>query len=175
MGKAFEVYRQAPPLAKNILVAGSALLVVGGGWLLYRSVKKAQEIKDANKAGQAAANDLENLRRRGIYPTYNDTTLENFAAGLVQAMNGCGTDEEMIYEIFDALRNDADLLRLEMLFGVRFYEPCAASSPLSYLVWQFDDKAYGGDLPTWLSYDLGAGEIANINSILAGNGLTIQF
>ena len=90
-------------------------------------------------------------------------------------MNGCGTDEDAVFSVFASLGNTADLLRLIMLFGVRFYEPCAATSPISYLHWQFDDEAYGGDLPTWLTFDFSASDIEAINEILAGKGINIQF
>jgi hypothetical protein len=175
MNQAQKIYSQSPPFAKNVMTAGAVILAVGGTYLIYRSIKKQNDIAKANKAGQAAADELENLRRSGIYPTLSDTTLENFAAQLVAAMNGCGTDEDGIFSVFSSLRNTADLLRLIQLFGVRFYEPCAASSPISYLHWQFDDEAFGGDLPTWLAFDLSASDIEAINDILAGNGITIQF
>jgi hypothetical protein len=58
---------------------------------------------------------------------------------------------------------------------VQYYQPCVWSSPVSYAIWQANDRAYGGDLATWLSYDLGTTEISNINSILKANGLGFQF
>ena len=115
------------------------------------------------------------MASQGVYPTYADSTFENFASQLVQAMNGCGTDENAIYQVYRQLRNDADLLRLTQIFGVRYYQPCEWTSPVSYAIWQFNDKAYGGDLPTWLGYDLSSGEIENINSILAQAGISIRY
>ncbi len=175
MGKALTLYKDSPPLAKNILVGGTVLLVVGGAFLIYRHHKKEKDQREANRAGAQAAIDLENLRKQGIVPTHYPTEFENFAASLVQSMNGCGTDEDTIYDVFAQMSNDADLLALITVFGVRFYQPCEASSPFSYMLWLWDDESFGGDLPTWLSYDLKGSEIANINAILAGNGLTIQF
>jgi hypothetical protein len=175
MNQAQKIYSSSPPLAKNIMTAGAVILAVGGTYLIYRSIKKAADVSKANKAGKAAADELENLKRGGIYPTLSDTTLENFCSALQNAMNGCGTDEDAVFSVFASLRNNADLLRLIMLFGVRFYEPCAASSPISYLHWQWDSEAYGGDLPTWLTFDFSAADIEAINEILAGNRITIQF
>jgi len=175
MGKAAVLYQQSPPLAKNIMVGGAALLVVGGLFVIYRNARKNQDQKEANRAGAQAAIDLENLRKQGIVPTHYPTEIENFASSLVQSMNGCGTDEQTIYDVFAQMGNDADVLALIKVFGLRFYQPCEASSPFSYLLWLWDDESFGGDLPTWLSYDLKSGEIANINNILASNGVTIQF
>lgn len=164
-------YDQAPPIGKTVMVVGGSALVL---FAVYKLSKYFGDMA-TNKAGQAAAGDLSKLASQGVYPTYADSTFENFASQLVQAMNGCGTDENAIYQVYRQLRNDADLLRLTQIFGVRYYQPCEWTSPVSYAIWQFNDKAYGGDLPTWLGYDLSSGEIENINSILAQAGISIRY
>ena len=164
-------YERQPPAVKIIVVAGLGLL----GYTLYRNIKRKQDEADALRAAQAAGQELNQLQQQGVNPTYPDSQFQVFADKLVQAMTGCGTDENQIYQVFGALRNEADIRKLIILFGVRYYQPCAATSPVSYAIWQFNDKAYGGDLSTWLSYDLSSGEIGYINSILKGRGINYQF
>lgn len=164
-------YERQPPAVKVIVAAGVGLL----GYSIYQAVKRNKEEKDAAKAAAAAALELAALAAQGVYPSYGDSQFYVFVNTLVQSMTGCGTDESMIYQVFRQIRNEADIRRLIQLFGVQYYQPCVWTSPVSYTVWQVNDKAYGGDLATWLSYDLGQTEISNINSILKGNGLTFQF
>ena len=164
-------YEQQPPAVKIIVVAGLGLL----GYSIYRAVKRKQDEQKAAAAAAAAASELAALANQGVYPSYSNSQYYVLVNKLVQAMTGCGTDEAMVYEVFRQMRNEADIRELIKSFGVQYYQPCVWTSPVSYAVWQVNDKAYGGDLATWLSYDLGQTEISNINSILRGNGLNFQF
>lgn len=164
-------YEKQPPAVKIIVVAGLGLL----GYTIYRNIKKKQDEADALRAAQAANQELQQLANQGTVASYSDSQFQVFADKLVQAMTGCATDENQIYQVFSALHNEADIRKLIVVFGVRYYQPCAATSPVSYVIWQFNDKAYGGDLSTWLSYDLSSGEIGYINSILRGKGINYQF
>lgn len=164
-------YERQPPAVKIIVVAGLGLL----GYSIYRSIKRDQDERRALEAARAAATELAGLANQGVYPSYNDSQFYVFVDTLMQAMTGCGTDEAMIYQVFRQIKNEADIRRLIQLFGIQYYQPCVWTSWLSYTIWQFNDKAYGGDLGTWLSYDLSQSEINNINSILKGNGVSFQF
>ena len=57
MNQAQKIYSSSPPLAKNIMTAGAVILAVGGTYLIYRSIKKQNDISKANKAGKAAADE----------------------------------------------------------------------------------------------------------------------
>lgn len=156
----------------NIVLLGGAGVAA---YLIYRSAKKKQDEAKASQAAAIAAGEISQLNQQGIVQSYSDSEFANFVHTLVQAMNGCGTDEQSVYSVFQKLRNDVDIRKLITAFGVQYYEPCAASQPLSYLRWQWDSEAYGGDLSTWLGYDLTTDEIEHINSILLSNGINYQF
>ena len=164
-------YENQPSAVKVIVVAGLGLL----GYSVYRTFKRDQDEKNASQAAAAAKSELQALAAQGIYPSYNDSQYEIYVNTLVQSMGGCGTDEGMIYQVFGSMRNAADIRKLIIAFGVQYYQPCVWTSPVSYAVWQVNDKAYGGDIATWLSYDLGDSEIAKVNSILRTNGIDLQF
>lgn len=164
-------YERQPTIVKIIVAAGLGLT----GWLVYRNYKKKQEERDATKAAQDAAIELGQLANQGITPSYTDSQYHSFVNVLVQAMNGCGTDEDQVYGVFRQMRNDADIRKLLIAFGVQYYQPCEITSPAQYLYWQFNDQAYGGDLGTWLGYDLSDSEIGQVNAILRQNGVNYQF
>jgi hypothetical protein len=158
--------------ANQILV--TALLGVGG-YLLYREWKKAQELKEANQAAEEADNELTTLAQQGIRPTYTTAQFESWCNILVQSMTGCGTDEDSIYAVMRYMKGKADVLALIKQFGVRYYQPCVYTSPVSYSIWLVNDQAYGGNLPTWFGYDLSDSNINEVNSILSQKGIDYKF
>lgn len=164
-------YERQPGAVKVIVVAGLGLL----GYSLYRSIKRNIDEKNARQAADAAGGELAQLAAAGVYPTYTESEFYNFVHTLAEAMNGCGTDESAIFDVFSKMRNAADVRKLVVSFDIQYYRPCAASDPISYGIYQFNDKAYGGDLATWLSYDLSSSDIARINSILSSKGIEYQF
>src|SRR5690349_19015183 len=80
----------------TIIVAGVAV----GGYFLYQEWKKNKEKAEANQAANAAAQHLQDLAGQGIRPTHDASQLEIFSQQLVEAMTGCGTDEDSIYRVF---------------------------------------------------------------------------
>ncbi len=155
----------------TIIVAGVAV----GGYILYREWKKNQEVKEANAAADAAAKHLRDLAAQGVVPTHDASQLEVYSQQLVEAMTGCGTDEDSIHRVFRQMNNDADVAALIVQFGVRYYQPCAWTSPVSFAIWEVNDQAYGGGLPTWFGFDLSDSEIEDINYILTTKGITYKF
>jgi hypothetical protein len=73
------------------------------------------------------------------------------------------------------MNNKTDVLKLIEVFGVRYYRPCPATDPLSYTRYIFDQKIFGGNIQTWLQYDLSSSEIENINNILKGKNIDFKF
>lgn len=164
-------YERQPGAVKVIAVAGLGLL----GYSLYRSIQRKREERQAAEAAAQAERELNELAATGVYPSYQLSQFEVFVNTLVQSMTGCATDEEAVYSVFRSMRNDADIRQLIKSFGIQYYQPCSWTSPVSYAIWQFNDKAYGGDLATWLSYDLSDSEKRQVNDALSDNGVNYQF
>ena len=173
--KLYEDYKQLPPWSKGvvgvIVIGGSAIAV----WAVVRGINKRKELNQANQAAVAASSELQALKARGINPTMDISEFEVLSQKLVQAMNGCGTDTSLVYDVFRAIKNDADIRQLITTFAVRYYQPCAATQPISYIRWQFNDQAFGGGLPTFLSYKLSSSDIGKINDILKSNKVNYAF
>lgn len=168
-------YRDQPAWAKGVV----NVVVVGGvAFAAYTIYKNAQRKKDLQEAGQsatAAEKRLAELAAAGIYPSYDEASYLSMSDSLVQAMSGCGTDEDAIFNAFRSLQNEADLMALISAFGVRYYQPCVWTSPIAYSQWLINDKAYGGDLGTWLGYDLSASDISRVNSIIGEKSINFSF
>lgn len=170
-----QYYNDLPTWSKGVVavigLAGIALI----GYSIYSGSKRRRDIKEANKASEEAKIEISELSRVGVKPSYSPSQYEVFSQKLVQAMDSCGTGEESIYSVFRYMKNKADVLSLISAFGVRFYQPCSATNPISYTKWLFDDKSFGGGLATWLEYDLTSSEIKKINDILAKSNIQYSF
>lgn len=164
-------YERQPGAVKVIAVAGVAVL----GYAVYRSIKKKQDEEKANQAAQLAAGELAQLAQQGIRPTLSDLQFEQMSQTIVTAIDGCGTDEDAIFSVFQQMANEADIRKLITVFGVRYSQPCSVTSPISYAIWLANDQAFGGPLNVFLRYDLSDSDIAHINSILRERGIVYQF
>ena len=172
MASLYDKYYEKQPQAVKVITVGAVALL---GYSVYRSIQRKADEKDANKAPDEAAKKLAELAAQGITPSYDDLQFQVFVSSLVDAMNGCGTDEHTVMEVFKAMQNDADIAKLIKEFGIQYYSPCAVSDPISWAISFFNKKGYGGNLPTWITYEMTGGEKETINSILAGNGVNYIF
>ena len=93
-------------------------------------------------------------------PTYSQTQYQVFADKIYQAgVAWFGTDEVAIYSVFQAMKNDLDILKLINAFGSRRLEFSTVMGNLAeFLYSEFDNK-----------------EITKLNSILAAQGIKYQF
>ena len=168
-------YDGLPSWAKGIV----GVIVVGGvaiiGYTIYTKIRDKVRLQDAMKVSGFAETELKELMKKGIKPTLSKSQIEGMILKLEEAMNGCGTTTDQIYQVFGELNNKADVLALIVAFEVRYYRPCAISSPISYAIWLKNERAYGGNLNSWLSYDLSSSEIQKINSILATKNIDYKF
>lgn len=133
------------------------LIIVVLVWIIRNSIKGAMS---------GAANSIQNLsetavlQANGIKASYSDSTYKSMATKLFDAMDGYGTDEDVIFEQFDKLKNDVDFIKLDKAFGVR-----TASDNLFGMIEPTDLKG-------WIRDDLSPAMIANLNARLKSNGVT---
>lgn len=168
-------YKELPSWSKGIVAIGGLALVGIVAYTIYRKRKTQSDIKINLKESDSASQELSDLATQGVRPTLSNSQVQSLINALKDAMNGCGTNEQRVYDTFSKLNNDADVKLLLKLWQVQYYEPCSASSPISYARWMFNDKAFGGNLSEWLNYDLKPSEIKQINSIFAKKGIKHKF
>jgi len=116
-------------------------------WLAYRQFKGAIEGVGINVQ---SGGTLASLSAKGIKPSYQSSDYKRFSDRLIVAMDGAGTDEDIIYNIYNYMHNDADMVRLNQAFGVR----------------------QQSTLNEWLKGDLSSEAIGRINDLLRERGIS---
>ena len=80
---------------------------------------------------------------------------------LLNAMGGVGTDEDVIYAVFNKMKNDLDLTELYKQFSTQLY--IVGVRPLHL------------DLGQWINQEMNSSEIAKLNKILSTNNISYKF
>ena len=133
------------------VVAISVVVLVIVAIIILIVVKYKGKLTDTIKNRELAESLDEEINQDDI--TLTQTQLNTFASSLYAAMDGLGTDEDKIYNVFRAMGTRSDVLQLIKTFGVKD----------------------GETLTEWLNGDLSSKEIDKINSILANNNINYQF
>jgi len=133
------------------------LLLVGAGIgsiVLLRQISNlAGFVRQTGQNIQTGA-ELQQWSNVGQNPSYQNTQYNIFADTLLTAMKGFGTDEETVKSVFLRMNNNADVLRLIQVFGIR--------------------EGYG--LAGWIADDFSAEDKDEyINAPLRSKGITYQF
>lgn len=168
-------YKSSPPAAKTAIVIGGLALTTYVIWQIAKNRDQKEKDKEANQAGAAAAKQIKELEKQGQRRTLTDYQLDQLVTAFYQAVDGCGTDEDAVYNVFRKLNNNMDLLYLTYRFGIQYYMPCAAYSPISYAKWMINRKSFPADLTTYINYELSQSEIEKINQILISRGINYLF
>lgn len=129
-----------------------------GAYLLYKGIRKALGL---STAVDAAKKDQADLVKSGQKASYIDSQYKLFADAIYSAGFDVlfGTDEDAIYAVFNKMNNDLDVNKLIIAFGARRIE--------------FSTRVEG--LAQFLTSELDASEIANINKILGSKNINYRF
>ena len=174
-GKLYETWNGLPTWAKGIIAVGGIAVVVLTARGILARMRQRKDLEKNLQESNTASDEVKVLENRGIKVTLSNSELQGIINSLKEAMNGCGTDEERIYDQFRKLNNEADVKKLISLWQVQYYQPCAADQPISYTKWLWNDKSFGGSISEWINYDMSKTEIAKINSILQAKGIKHKF
>ncbi len=147
--------KKIPGWTKGIAIL---LIILFLAWLAYQFYKTAE----ARKASANIRKDKDMLYDQGQRPTFIRTQYATYADKLYaasQAQNVTGTDEAAIYNVFEAMKNDMDIVLLTEAFGEK------------RLSFSFRESGLGGYLTDELTDD----EIKVINDKLAKKGIKARF
>jgi hypothetical protein len=134
-------------------------LMFGGAialYLGYRGFKNFVGFVKSTTGQIQAGSELGALQTQNISPNYTNTQYGIFADALQTAMGSWydGTDEESIKKIMEKMKNDADVLKLNTVFGIR----------------------EGYSLSGWFRYEMSDSYVDYyVNEPLRRNGVTFQF
>ena len=107
---------------------------------------------ELTQAQQEHINSLEIDEKEVSVPK---TEIQNLVAKLKAAFGsyGWGTDEDAVYDVFEALNSRSDVLSLINAFGV------------------YEDHT----LPEWMNKELNRSELEHVQQILSSKGIVYQF
>jgi hypothetical protein len=162
-----EVYSGLPTWAKGVVVVGGTAVSAIILFTIYGNIKKTINRKKLNQLATDAGKDLQKLSQQGIRPTITQTQAQAFAATLVSAFDDCGTDEDAVYRVMALLKNDADLLFLIKVYGLREFKGCFKGS-----------NYFGSEelsLPGAITYEMSSSEVSKVNAILQKTGINYKF
>ncbi len=134
---------------KVVTISAIVLMVVAIAILIV--VKYKDQLTDTIKNRELAESLDEEINQNDISLT--QMQFNTYASSLYAAMDGPGTDEDKIYNVFRAMGTRSDVLQLIKTFGVKD----------------------GETLTEWMYGDLSSKEIDKINTILANNNINYQF
>lgn len=169
--KLIDYYNDLPTWSKGIVAIGSLALVGIVGFTIYKKIKTNAELKDILKESEYAKDELRDLETKGIKPTLTNSQISGMINSIIDAVGGCGTDEQKIYDTFEKLNNEADIQLLIKNFGIQSFEPCPIESPISYSKWLWDRNSIGGNFTQVLNSDLSSSNKSKINTILSKKGI----
>lgn len=129
---------------------GITLAGAGVGFLLGGQISKMIGSGASRDTVETASNELEKLLKKNTslppgaqqIPSFSPAQMKSYANKLYQAMDGIGTDNNAVKDVFTAMNHDVDLLLLIEAFGIK------------------DDE----NLTDWLNDD---GATSYVNQILA--------
>lgn len=158
---------------KTAMYVGAALLLV----LLYFVVrKKIKEYKE-DKKDEKYLNLIEETivtsdlsYSEAEYHTMANALEEYFGdTGLSGGM--LGVNQKGVYDVMKRLKNNSDLEKLSVVFGVRKFKDISFWSPM----FAFAAKEKNYNLASAMAQLLTNGERHKVNDILKENGITIQY
>jgi hypothetical protein len=159
-----ERYQALSPGTKQLLVYGG--IGVGAYFLLSHLLSYKPTVQQQAELDHAKAELQRLAAEEGVFPSFNDAQYDGMAANILQAVDDCGTGELTIYRQFSALRNEADIYKLIIAFGVGSYKGC------------FEGTYFGNvhrTLPEAITSDLRSYEVDQVNSILSDSNIAYRF
>lgn len=142
--------------------AFALLLLVGGGYLLYRQIKSELKAKFQEKKNEKLFEEEKNPK---IKLTYKPSQYVTWADKLEDAILGTtfnNTDEDAIYKVMYYLKSNNDWLELNKAYGIRKWY----NSNIPF------HQGTNKNLLAALQADLDTDEKSKVNKILKSNGIT---
>ena len=172
-GDTIKYYNGLPQWARGIVVVGGLVI----GYIAVNAVIKkiTQNKKDASALQEisTASGDLNSVIASGTNPTLNNSQLEAMSSAIIEASNGCGTDNNMIFNTFSKIKNDADILSFIKVFGLRKKTRCPFTADTMESFWS--NYTTPMSLSAMVNSELDTTEIQKINDGFLAKGMKYQF
>lgn len=169
----FQYYKELPAWAKGVVVIGGIAAIYVVGSQIVKAIKRGQDQRKQQEEIDAAKQDMDALAKSGVKPTLSKSNYESISSAIIDAVNGCGTSMSKIKSQMSKLSNDADVLALITVFGLRKKQRCVFSDDPREDFWS--DMTPPMSLTAHLQSDLSNSDINDINKLLASKGIKYQF
>jgi len=117
-------FNELPTWAKGVVAVVGLAAIVGAGYGIWRAIKKtieaSKEGKDDKEFKQETSQELQQLQQQGITATLSDSAALSLAQDVEVSLGGCelsGTEERVYKAVLQAVNNQADWLKSEVLGG----------------------------------------------------------
>ena len=159
-----------PPATRGLVT------VVGVGiglYIVYKIYKKVQETTSgivtpetaAKQEDRGWARDIDKLNQNpATRATITKAQAASYASSIHAALDGYGTDEDAVYDIFRHLKNDADFAEVANAYGTR---------EVSSGAWN-PEPNFNGSMSAALTSEMSTDEKKVANKILADKKITYR-
>ena len=139
------------------LAVGIAGGVIYGLYKLFTLPGRIEEGKEGRQEDREWNRELERCAGRNLL---SKAQIDAYANKLFTAMDGYGTDEEAIYEVFRRIKSDCDYVALNAAYG--------NGREISSGSWSLESD-FKGNLTAALASELSSDERKRVNAILKSN------
>ena len=172
-GQVFDYYSGLPQWARGIVVVGGLVVGYVAVNAIIRKINQSKKDAAALQEINTASGDLNAVIASGTAPTLNNSQLEAMSSAIIEASNGCGTDNNMIFNTFAKIKNDADVLSFIKAFGLRKKTRCPFTADTMESFWS--NYTTPMSLSAMLNSELDTTEIQKINDGFLAKGMKYQF
>ena len=108
------------PSTKTLLIVGA---IGAGGFIAYKLYASAQERARQKRIAQRINSEEERALMKSTERTIDDQSAQSIARALYEAMDGMGTDEDLIYDVLIERNRltSGDIVAVNKAFGVQKY------------------------------------------------------
>lgn len=170
---ALRVYTELPSWAKGVVVVGGLVVGYLAVTRIISEIKGAVNKKKSEKEITTAQDELQQEINSGNKPTISRSNAEAISNAIVIASNDCGTDDDLIINAFDSIKNQADMLLLVDVFGLRAKVRCPFSSDTRVDFWSKFTPPMS--ISAMISSELSSSQIKSLNAKLGAKGISYRF
>lgn len=159
-----KTFNGLPGWAKGVLAVGLLAGIAVLGTLGYQKIKKLKEQRDSKNEALDVGKDL-SVSQKNKPQTLTQAQVSSIANALFTAMNGYGTDYNVIVQQMAKINNQTDLLAIIKSYDVR---------TLSSGNWNPSPNV-SGTLTQHLTDELSDAQLEAINNMLSRKGIKNRF
>lgn len=184
-------WEDLPTWSKGVVVVGGIAIFYIVGKTVYENRKEKEAEKKSLEDQVAAANEIKDLAKKGIFPTMTEVDFKQLTGAILKQFAGCdasfnsfgilhdpknikkakrkdlySNSGQLIYNFIEQAQNDADFLGMIAYFGKQTYQDCFEGLGIPPTTTNFIGA---------VNKELDQKEIVALNTLLTSKGITKRF